>query len=125
MFWIAFAGPLSNLILALIGTILIWLVATFLANAEITKTAVEFLKAFIIINLFLAFFNLIPLHPLDGGKVIARFLPDRLNNKLEENQHMLSMVLLVVFVAGGFSFLAGPVYWTYEQLLTIVRHLVI
>jgi Zn-dependent protease len=74
-------------------------------------------KVFIFINLFLCFFNLIPLHPLDGGKVIARFIPYRANRWLEENQFTMQMLLIVGFITGGFWFIAGPVYFIGERLI--------
>ncbi len=50
-------------------------------------------------NLFLAIFNILPLHPLDGGKVLARFLPPSINYKLEQNEQLTSMLLLVLIIA--------------------------
>ena len=71
----------------------------------------EFLKTLIMINFFLGFFNLIPLHPLDGGKILARFLPYTWNRKLEENQVTLMYVLMIASMFGGLHFLAYPVTW--------------
>ena len=59
---------------------------------------------------------MIPLHPLDGGKVLARFIPDKLNNILEENQMTLQMVLIVFFVAGGFAVLRYPMFLIIDML---------
>ena len=77
------------------------------------------LQQFIITNLFLAFFNLIPLNPLDGGKVLARFLPSSVNMKLEQNEQITSMLLLILLVAGGLSWLATPVYFVYDFMINI------
>lgn len=109
MFWIALAGPMSNVILALVATLLMWILKNFLVTASFYSPAIQILDIFVNINLFLAIFNAIPLHPLDGGKILARFLPAELNNKLEENQHITSMILLVVIFMGAFRFLALPV----------------
>lgn len=118
MFWIALAGPLSNLLLAFIGMILF----VFVSNnvGDTVKGLRPMLDIFVYINLALAFFNLIPLHPLDGGKVIARFLPREANNWLEENQGTLNIVLIVLFVTGAFRIIAAPVMWTREFLFSIV-----
>ena len=106
MFWIALAGPLSNFALALVGGICVGMFY-FL---PFFKELVEMITAFIYINLLLAFFNLIPLHPLDGGKVIARFLPYRAGLFLENIQVYSSFILIGLFVLGGFQYIALPSY---------------
>jgi Zn-dependent protease len=114
MFWIAFAGPLSNLFLALIGAIVLGLFSrVYMLDLNADHPGLlqinDVLRAFLAINVFLTIFNLIPLHPLDGGKVIARFLPENVNRRLEEMQGTTNLVLLILFVTGGLSLLmAGP-----------------
>lgn len=113
MFWIALAGPLSNLLLAFIGCVLFTLLDRFYpaeggpAAYFSGETLGSFLFVFIFINMLLCLFNLIPLHPLDGGKIIERFLPHTWNRFLEEHQGTLNILLILAFVTGGFSFLAG------------------
>jgi Zn-dependent protease len=107
MFWVAFAGPLANFLLAAIATIVL---AGFLAwgGQALTQGQVQFqqvLFGFIEINLMLAFFNLLPIHPLDGGKILARFLSVKANNFLDEKAHFLNIALIVLFILGAFSFL--------------------
>ena len=118
MFWVAFAGPLSNILLFVVG-----IVGTFILikTSLISKNSfyvgsqmdpiVEMLKIFLSLNLILAFFNLIPLHPLDGGKILERFIPYEWNRWLLENQQMLNMVFFILIIAGGLSFLAIPVMY--------------
>lgn len=117
MFWIALAGPLSNILLACVGAFVIALVAKYYSFGMYTKGAVTILQTFIVTNMFLAFFNLLPVHPLDGGKVLARFLPASLNYKLEQNEHITSMVLMVLVLTGVLRFLVGPVIWSSERLI--------
>lgn len=108
MFWVALAGPLSNVLLAALATFAFVLSGIFVRTPEVLNTLQAFLGNFVVINVLLAVFNLIPLHPLDGGKVLARFLPDSWNHKLEENQTGLQVVLILFFVMGGFSILQVP-----------------
>lgn len=117
MFWIALAGPLSNMFLAVLGAIVVSLVALKMQMSDIQKPMAMLLSQFILTNLFLAVFNLIPIHPLDGGKVLARFLPAAWNYKLEQNAQQLSFLLLILFVSGALRFLIYPVFFLYEHLL--------
>lgn len=119
MFWIALAGPVSNILLAIVGSVLIALVAKYLLGVNYASGLIEILKTFIITNLFLAFFNILPLHPLDGGKVLARFLPTEWNYKLEQNEHITSMILMGLVLTGALRILSIPVFWSYNSLITM------
>jgi len=116
MFWIALAGPLSNLLLAAIATFLYIFVGLFLHGQTLEATLQTLLGNFIVINVLLAVFNLIPLHPLDGGKVLARFIPENWNRALEDNQSTLQIALILFFVLGGFSVLRGPMIFVINSL---------
>lgn len=118
MFWIAAAGPGSNFLLALFGSFCLVLGAHFFVPA---KVFYEFFKFFILINLILCFFNLIPLHPLDGGKILARFLPENLNRKLEEMQGYSMIILLALFVVGALKYVSIPVFYTYNLMINMAE----
>ena len=70
---VAFAGPLSNLLLALISAGLFWLFA-FTLGMPADNALLIFLGFSLIVNLALMFFNFIPLPPLDGSKLLLAFL---------------------------------------------------
>lgn len=96
---VAGAGPLSNILLAVIFALLLRsgaVVSWFgLAGAELTI-------GIIFINIILAVFNLIPIPPLDGSKIIFNFLPYRLRY-IEEwfYQYQLFFLIFVIFFAGA------------------------
>jgi len=108
--------------LTFVGALLLALVFSGVAG-EAGPGLHKMLEMFIVINLFLALFNLLPIHPLDGGKVFARFLPYEWNRWLEMHQGTLSMVLLVAFLLGGFRFLAYPVYAIAQVLISFSANL--
>ena len=124
MFWIALAGPMSNVILAAIGAVAMVVMDRFGLQSGTLGSFADMLKIFMIINLFLAVFNMIPLYPLDGSKVLARFLPYKVNHALEGAQHMTGWILIALMMTGAFRLLAIPVYLIAEQLLTIAHGLV-
>ena len=107
---IALAGPVSN-ILQVIGLALIWrlifteTVIMFSDSMGIIKLhkATQLVLYFgMQINLVLAFFNLIPLFPLDGEKILAGFLPYQQAVKLEEFRHQSMTVLFLLLMTGLF-----------------------
>lgn len=118
MFFVAFAGPLSNIFLAVVGTFLLAIAMVYAQRSGGGEMYITFLTVFLQINMFLAIFNLIPIHPLDGGKVIAPFLPLEWNRWLEENEGILGIALVMfIFTAG--SILAIPVGFAVSHLYSL------
>jgi Zn-dependent protease len=122
MFWIALAGPVSNILLAIAGTVLLGFFHRALIASHYYKALTTLTAQFVVTNLFLAFFNLIPLNPLDGGKILARFLPASVAYKLEQYEAMTSMVLMFLIIMGALRFLAIPVFMVFKWLLKVSEH---
>ncbi|MEQ1875395.1 MAG: site-2 protease family protein [Bdellovibrionia bacterium] len=122
MFWIAFAGPLSNILLATIGVF-----AFEFYQARIGQVPDDYNRLvgmLIGTNLGLAIFNMLPVYPLDGSKVVARFFPESWNRVLEENQQMISTALLFLLFFGGLRVLQYPIVWTLNGLTLVARSVV-
>ena len=103
--WTSLAGPLSNLLAALAGTIGMQIVYPFYyENGGMILYAVYmFFSSFVTINISLALFNLIPAPPLDGSKVLIALLPYRQSMWVQQHSQILSMILLVLVVIGALS----------------------
>lgn len=103
---VAFAGPLSNLVVALIAAIcanaLIYFNAALLSQSVLMYVLI-FLYSFIGINIGLAVFNLLPFPPLDGSKILAAFLPDRILYKYYQKQHLITLVVFFLLFTGVLS----------------------
>ena len=103
--WVSLVGPASNLLLAVIAGLLLRLhLFPWQASSGILPSAADFFFTFMTINLVLMLFNLIPLAPLDGEKVLAFFLPSKWSNSFSQIQRygpILLMVLLFVLPMVG------------------------
>jgi Zn-dependent protease len=76
MMWVALAGPLSNLTVAAFLSFLYKVLFAFMPQWVIGSALTQFVFGYgITINLVLAFFNLIPIPPLDGSRIVMPFLP--------------------------------------------------
>lgn len=90
------AGPITNFVLAFIGSILLHL---FQNNSQL----IDFFAIFIEINILLGVFNLIPFPPLDGSRILYAFAPDPLKNIMDKIESMgFLIVLLFIFIVYQF-----------------------
>jgi Zn-dependent protease len=117
-FWVAAAGPLSNLGMALIWTLLLRL-AMHMLNGYSEPLALMS-DAGMRINLMLMALNLLPVLPLDGGRILGSLLPPRLSWSYArlEPYGMWVMILLLAF--GWLQMLLGPVMQFTYGLLSLL-----
>ncbi len=122
MFWVAFAGPLSNILLAVLGFILFAFFKHVDLGLSIQNLSLVFniLNYFIFINFVLFVLNMIPVHPLDGAKVLERFLPYNINKALLEHQGTLFIVFLIFVFTGMFSQLLIPFIWLQQTVISFL-----
>jgi Zn-dependent protease len=97
MIWVAIAGPAMNILLAVVSAILLRIALTQGQTEE--SLFVQVLMASVYINAILAVFNMLPLPPLDGSKVVAPFLPIALARPyLEFERFGMLLLLLLIFI---------------------------
>ena len=100
---VALAGPLSNLLQAVLGTLLLklaWEAALArVLGVDAALWAVQILATYVYVNLVLCFFNLIPLPPLDGSKVILFFLSGRARREFYRlEQYAMPILIILLYV---------------------------
>jgi Zn-dependent protease len=97
MILVAAAGPAMNIILAVMAALLFHLVSYLPDTAE--RWAAENLKNGLVINVILAIFNLLPLPPLDGGRIVVGLLPNRLATRFARlERYGLGILVGVLFI---------------------------
>jgi len=104
-FWISFAGPISNLSLALIFAIILRLVP---GGSEMSSKAQVFLFYAVQINVWLALFNLIPLFPLDGSHMLRNLVPEKYEYQLDKLDQVSPFILIGLVVFGLIGVIIGP-----------------
>ncbi|MDO8469514.1 MAG: site-2 protease family protein [bacterium] len=108
---IALAGPVSNLILAVVFGIVVRVLATVPGYAAFIDLA----TLIVIVNISLAIFNLVPIPPLDGSKLLYAILPASAG-ALRQTLERYGLFILVAFIWFGAQFL-GPIIFTIFRFL--------
>lgn len=90
---ISFAGPASNLLIALLVSII----------ARLNPVLAIFAVPFIVLNVSLAIFNLVPIHPLDGGKILVGILPQKYAYGVERFLSQYGTILLILLILPSFG----------------------
>lgn len=131
MMAVAAAGPATNLVLALVAAIVLGVLAGLGIGQETVAAGIagSLLTTFILINLFLAFFNLLPIPPFDGSHIVGGLLPRSMAMQWQKLQQV-GMVLLVVLIAATWAFpqftlvehtVLPPVMWLEERYFALAN----
>lgn len=95
---IAFAGPASNFVLAAIG-------AVVLNSFALSGVAYQFVGTFAVVNISLFVFNLIPIPPLDGSRVLYAFAPESVQNVMRSLEPFGLFIVFAIVLSGGTGFI--------------------
>ena len=100
---VAAAGPLMNFILAIIFTIIyaaIWKFAPSFVLTQVGSIVMILLSACVSVNVGLGVFNLIPLPPLDGSKIIMPLLPNKAKEFFINNEQIFYIIFVLIWITG-------------------------
>jgi Zn-dependent protease len=131
MMAVAAAGPGMNLLLALVAAVLLGVLAGVGIGQDTAAAGIAgtLLTTFILINVFLALFNLLPIPPFDGSHIVGGLLPRSMAAQWQKLQQV-GMVLLVALIAAtwafpGFSLVEHttlpPVMWLQERYFALAN----
>ena len=124
MVWVALAGPVANLIMALLWALITKLgLILYQAGADMGEPMVYMGVAGILINTMLMLLNLLPLPPLDGGRVLVGLLPNKLAWQVERIEPYGFFILLFLLYFGVIAAVLLPLMNICISLLAAVMYL--
>jgi Zn-dependent protease len=110
LFWVSFAGPLSNIIFGFLAVLALGAVAKFVPpSSDYFRGAMIFATNLAQINFILAIFNLLPIPPMDGSNIVLSFLSYNATRKFLEFQQYSFMLVIVLMYSGALSVIRYPV----------------
>lgn len=113
MLLVSLAGPLTNLILAILAA------RIFAFTASTSYYLSLFILLFVRINIGLAVFNILPFPPLDGSKIIASLLPEKLEHFFYKYERYLYIIVLIMYFTGIISKVLYPaINFLYDLFLS-------
>jgi len=115
MMWVALAGPASNLAMAIIWAIILGLFKS--SGASYALFIIGMAQVGIMINLVLMLLNLLPIPPLDGGRMAVSFLPSPWSYKLASLERYGMFILIFLIVSGLLSAILLPLLRFFQGTL--------
>ncbi|MBY0380019.1 MAG: site-2 protease family protein [Burkholderiales bacterium] len=120
IFWVALAGPISNFAQALLWALILKL--SFMLNNYFGTPFSMMAQAGIAINLSLMLLNLLPILPLDGGRMLYSLLPLKQANEYAKIEPYGMWILIVLLMVGGVSFIIQPLFMTlFNFILSLIK----
>ncbi len=113
---VSIAGPLSNFVLGVVGSLIYAGLVQFgvldsITNLKLAEATATLFYFIIIMNFFLFLFNLIPLPPLDGYRVLEDVVPREVRGKLQKvEQWSMLIFLMILFIPGLQTYTISPLY---------------
>ena len=117
---VAAAGPAVNILLALIFAVVVQVGA----GTSLSETFLFLAAQLVVMNLFLAFFNLVPIPPLDGSKILPRFLPFPLRMQYEGFRRFMEQNVFLAFGLVIFLFVVVLGDYLYSFVFSIAKVLI-
>jgi Zn-dependent protease len=118
---VSFAGPFSNLVMAFIWALVMKLGVYF--GGHVTHAALPLVymgQAGVLINLVLFFLNMLPIPPLDGGRIISALLPGKKAYWFDKIEPFGLIILLLLLVTNVLSLLLAPLlFGSYRAILSL------
>ena len=115
---VSVAGPAMNLVLAIICSLAA--AGAFRLGVIDVSIAGSVFTYLVQLNLVLMFFNLLPIPPLDGGSVLAWFLPPSLQSVVDFLEKWGFLILIGLFLTGAFGLLMAPAFYLIQVYQTFV-----
>jgi len=114
---VAIAGPLSNLIMAIFWVFIYKFASVAINDANIAKGVMAMGQAGILINLVLFIFNLLPIPPLDGGRVLSGFVPATVSDMLDKIEPYGFFIVIGLLYFGVLNAILDPLIGFFIQTI--------